>query len=124
MTDSDTKRKLTPFMRYVTLRLFGRPLFGYFWFIWLACVFFVISLHGASATEPEYGERRLIAIVAGFGILIGLSRVVFLLLSKSGREWLLEVYFDDAVDKVNLGSIVLVRSIPFIALATLYQFLR
>lgn len=121
MTVPNTDRKLTPLVRYVTLRLYGYPFFGYLWFIWLSCVFFLVSMHGARPVDPEYGETRLIATIAGFGVFIGLCRVGFLLATKSGRRWLFGSYSDNG-EGVSVSSLVLVRAIPFIALAALIQF--
>ena len=124
MTIVNSSRTLTPFVRYVTLRIYGRPILGYLWFIWLSGVFFAVSFVGATNTDPEYGLTRLIAMIVGFGVFIGLSRVGFLLFSKSGRKWLFAAYSNDSNGSVGVGSIILVRLIPFVALATLIQFFR
>ena len=124
MTIVNSSRALTPFVRYVTLRIYGRPFLGYLWFIWLSCVFFAVSFFGATPADPEYGLTRPIAMIGGFGIFIGLFRVGFLLFSKSGRKWIFATYSDDNNGSVSAVSIILVRLIPFVALATLIQFFR
>jgi hypothetical protein len=117
-------RRLTSIVGYVTLRLFARPFFGYLWFIWLAFVFLMVSVNGARPMDAEYGQTRLIAAIAGIGIVVGLCRVSFLLFSKSGRRWLFSAYSDNDIKSASVGSKILVRSVPFVALAALIQFLR
>jgi len=115
-------RKLPAAIRYLTLRLTGRPLYAFLWIIWeiLASILLLVQkpfTRGSDALEARIGALILI-------VILGIVLIAFLsvLTRGSARVWLMEKYHDDETETVTSGSCLVVRLVPLVALIAVLEY--
>jgi hypothetical protein len=109
-------------MRFVTLRLNGRPLYMLLWFVWNCAIVALICVRAGTGNALNSASGFYWMAVLWFsGLALCCALVASVATKKSGRAWLLAEYHDDKGEQIGLLSCAIVRAAPLVALIVLVE---